>query len=379
MATVFSQSDVFALLLILFGSALLGLVWDKSRFATWCSGVIVVIAIPAILASLKIIPREATVYETMGDIFVPLLVAMLLFDANLIRILREAGTLLIAFFVAVVGTTVGAITALSLLDVGPDTSNIAGVFTATYIGGVPNFIGVAEATGIADSGVLPVLIAVDNAVGVLFFLFVGFMLASKAVQRLLGYASADRVAPRSNGESEYNDMPPPFVPIKVLLAFSVALALTWVSKAFANAIGQGDLYLLFLTFITVVLATAFSGFFGQLKGAFESGYILCYIYFATFAPEVDFVSAVRDGPSLFVMASLIIAIHVVIVFGLGRLLKLRLSELMVASVAAIWGVGASVALAASQRWTVLITPAILVASLGVAIGTFIGLLVSKIF
>lgn len=368
------------LFLVLAATALLGIVWDKSKYAEWFSGLLLVVLVPAVLANMRVIPAEAEVYETVGDFIVPVLIALLLFDANLVRIVRESGAVLVAFLLAVMGTSTGAVAASLIYDVGPYTSAYAGIFTATYIGGVPNFIGVAEATKVAETGILPVLIAVDNAAGIVFFLFVSVIASSKAVQRLLGYADQARIEPRvTKGAANGAPTRAIYSPTRVLGGIVVALIMTVFAKIIAAAFALEALYLLVLTGIAVGAATLFPKMLGFFKGAFESGYIMCYIYIASFAPEVNLIAMIGDGPALFIFALTIIIIHTISVFFVGRLLNLRLSELLVASVAAIWGTGATAALAASRKWTSLITPAVLVSVLGVAIGTFLGVAIAAAF
>jgi uncharacterized membrane protein len=67
-----------------------------------------------------------------------------------------------------------------------------------------------------------------------------------------------------------------------------------------------------------------------------------------------------------------VLVHLALMVVVGRLLKLDLAEVMIASNACILGPGPAAALAASKGWRPLVTPGILVGMFGYAIATFIG-------
>ena len=68
----------------------------------------------------------------------------------------------------------------------------------------------------------------------------------------------------------------------------------------------------------------------------------------------------------------IIGVHALIVYGGGRLLKLDLATLTVASQAAVGGPGSALALSMSMKWPTLVTPGIIVGIFGYALGNYIG-------
>jgi uncharacterized membrane protein len=72
----------------------------------------------------------------------------------------------------------------------------------------------------------------------------------------------------------------------------------------------------------------------------------------------------------------IIVLHIVIVLGMARLMKVDLAEAVVASGAALVGPAVTAAIAISQGWRTLVTPAIMVGVLGYVIGTFVGVAVA---
>ncbi|MNC97081.1 hypothetical protein D3C83_146260 [compost metagenome] len=69
--------------------------------------------------------------------------------------------------------------------------------------------------------------------------------------------------------------------------------------------------------------------------------------------------------------------HFVIVLAAARILKLDLADVIVGSGAALVGPAVTAAIATSQGWRNLVTPGILCGIFGYAIGTFIGVAITR--
>ena len=86
----------------------------------------------------------------------------------------------------------------------------------------------------------------------------------------------------------------------------------------------------------------------------------------------DIWQLIDIGPVLFVFAAIII-MHLIILFGLGKVLKLDLAELAMASAICIGGPSSAAAIASAKGWRDLLIPGVLAGSFGYAIGSFIGI------
>jgi uncharacterized membrane protein len=73
-----------------------------------------------------------------------------------------------------------------------------------------------------------------------------------------------------------------------------------------------------------------------------------------------------------------VLVHLCVVVMVGRIIRLDLAEVMIASNACILGPAPAAALAASKGWRPLVTPGILVGLFGYAIATFIGVAVTAL-
>ena len=162
----------FALWAVLFGLAAFGFWCERYPWGRKYTGVMLMMTLAIILSNLRIIPTTAPVYDIVWEYLVPLAIALLLFRANLRKIIRESGPVLLAFLIGSAAGVAGTLLGVSLLDLGEAEAELAGVFSATYIGGSLNFAAVAEASQFHDSSLLAASVAADNVVTNLHFLLI---------------------------------------------------------------------------------------------------------------------------------------------------------------------------------------------------------------
>ena len=137
----------FALWAVLIGLTAFGFWCERYAWGRRYSGVLLLITAAIVLANLRIIPTKAPAYDAVWEYLVPIAIPLLLFQADLKRIVREAGATLIAFVIGSATVVAGVIVGVWALDLGANEAELAGLFTGTYIGGSLNFAAVAEATG----------------------------------------------------------------------------------------------------------------------------------------------------------------------------------------------------------------------------------------
>ena len=132
---------------------------DRFAWGRKYSGVMLLIAAAVLLANLRIIPTAAPTYDVVWDYLVPIAIPLLLFQANLKRIIRESGPTLIGFVIGSAGVVAGVVIGVTLLDLGSAEAELGGIFTGTYIGGSLNFAAVAEASQLQDGSILAAAVA----------------------------------------------------------------------------------------------------------------------------------------------------------------------------------------------------------------------------
>ena len=128
-----------------------------------------------------------------------------------------------------------------------------------------------------------------------------------------------------------------------------------------------------LSTLGVILAQV--RFINQLKGGHFLGLYLVYIFLAVIGAYCEISSVVElksIGTTLLLFASISVLIHGALIIGLGSLFFRDWEMIAIASQANVGGGTTAMALAETFHRNELILPAILVGSLGNALGTYIG-------
>ena len=365
----------FAIWAVLIGLAAFGFWCERYPWGRKYSGVMLLITAAIVLANLKIIPTKAPAYDVVWDVLVPIAIPLLLFQADLKRIVRESGPTLIAFIIGSASVVAGTIVGVSLFDLGPNEAELAGIFTGTYIGGGLNFAAVSEATGMQGHSLLAAAYAADNVITNLHFLLIIF---------IPGIAWMARRYPTQHmDDAEHLDIADsgPVHQIQnldvagLLMALATAFALAAVGNLLADLIEKPQFAILIITALALMVATFLPRQVERLSGYREAGNIMMFIFLASVGASADVWELVEIAPVLFVFALVIIIIHLVILFGVGMLFKIDLAELAMASAVCIGGPSSAPALASAKGWSNLLIPGVLAGSFGYASGSFIGVAV----
>lgn len=367
----------FALWAVLIAVAGFGFWSERYPWGRKYSGVMLLITAAIVLANLRIIPTSAPVYDVVWDYLVPIAIPLLLLHADLKRVLRESGPTLIAFAIGSVAVVTGAIAGVHVLDLGPQQAQLAGIFTGTYIGGGLNFAAVAEATNMQNDSVLAAAVAADNVITNLHFLVIIFIpgiawMAKRFPTHHMDHAVAV--------DTETQDKVHHIAELSVaglLASLALAFALAAIGKFVANLIGIPDYSILVITVLALCVATFLPGQVKQLSGYQEAGVVMMFIFLASVGASADIWKLIEIAPVLFAYAAFIVTVHLVILFAVGKLFRLDLAELAMASAVLIGGPSSAPALASAKGWQGLLIPGLLLGSLGYAIGSFIGVSVAE--
>ena len=352
--------------------AALGFWVDKTRLGRNVSGVAVVLATSIALSNLGVLPKSADAYNVVWLYLVPVGVSLLLLKANLRTVLAETGHMLKAFLLGAVGTVIGALLGYWLLPLGENGSKLVGIFSATYIGGSMNMVAVGRALEV-DPSVMSASVAADNVVGVMYLAFLAMVPSLALFQRW--YRNSRQAAPELQQTQEQLAAEKTGSELNLAHA-GFALGLSFLtcalSVALAEYFGVGGYSIMFITALALLVANLFPRQLAKLKGDYEIGIFFMYVFFAAVGISADIGAMLDHALILGVFTAVIMICHALVIFVGGRLLRVELMEVAIASNACYGGPASAAALAAGKGRPDLVAPAVLLGVFGYAIANFIG-------
>lgn len=338
-----------------------------------------------LLSNVGVLPGESPAYDFLGGPAVYAGIVLILLTVDVRSVVQAGPTMLAAFAVGAVGTAVGAsLSAWILADaIGPETWKLAGQYTATYVGGGVNFAAVGAA--LETSGELfSAGIAADvlmTAIWMATCLTVPVLFAARSrASRTRSPAAADAVAAEADGVEEtatlHRMLYSSLGAIRLLdlaVMAMIVLGTLWASDWLGVVLAPIP-SVLFLT--TIALALAQVPAVRALKGAGVIGNYLVLIFLASNGAMSVFANIVVIGPPIVWFALLTVAVHGLIIFGVGSLVGLDLKTLAIASQANVGGPASAMALATARGYTDRLLPGVAVGLLGYAIGNYVGLAIA---
>ncbi len=373
--TIIGPDDIFALGTVLVGLAWFGFWADGNRLGKTTSGVLWVIMGGVALSNFGVVPFKAPVYDFVGGYLVPLAIPLLLYKADLRRILRESGPVIITFGIACAGTVFGAIAGFYLIDLGEIGAKAAGAYTGGWTGGAVNFVAVATAVEMTPDEV-SVAISANSVVSIMALISLITLPSVLLVRRLVPSRIIDE-SDRETGEAATGDQSDRLHTSHIAGALALSCVICAVAYAFAGWVGLSNYAILFVTVLALVAANLFPRILTRLQGDFALGMIIMYLFFAAVGCGTDALAFVDSALNLFFYSVVILVVHLVVVLAAARFLKIDLAEAIVAAGAALVGPAPTAAIAVARGWKTLVTPGIMCGILGYAVGTFIGVAVAK--
>ena len=361
--------DPFGIFLALAASVFLAVWLERNyRFFRSLSAGLLCLLFGMVLSNTGLLVGEAESYEQISNIWINAAIVLVLLNVDLRAVLKAGKAMLTAFGLGALGTMLGTFLATVLLAdaLGPEAWKLTGQFTGTYIGGSANFYALAAAFE-TDPNLMSGALAADVIVTSIW------LAACIAIPALLrGDRSLDPV-PTGEGpltlEQQLNESG---ASLRMMDFFGLATITlgTMVASRLIAAAWPVVPSVLWLTTIALILGHL--GPVRKLRGAPVLGNSLLYLFLAANGARSLVSEMFAAGAVLFWFAALIVAVHGLVIFGVGRLLRIDAGTLSVASQANIGGAASAVAIASARGYAVQMLPGIAVALAGYAVGNYFG-------
>jgi uncharacterized membrane protein len=320
-------------------------------------------------------PEIQAAQRTTTTYLLPALLFLLMVTCDLRAILRVGPRVLLVFGSAMLSILCAiVIVYLMFRSVLPaDGWKMLAALSATWTGGSANLVAVKQAIGLSDSALPSVLLA--DALCYSLWVLVLF--------------SSSAFAPKFNAWSrartiEYPQLADPIVDrpadgASVLLWLGIALLVAICAAAAARSLPTSGFFT--TTSWTVLLATLVGLIvartpLARIAGPAPIGGGLLAVLVAVLASQSNF-SGIAAAP-LFVLCGLVtLLVHIVLLSLAARVFKFEMSLCGIASLAQIGGVASAPILAATYS-PVLVPIAVLLAMLGLILGTGVGLMMASV-
>ncbi len=348
---------------------------DRFKFAASVSPIILILALTALLGNTGIIPTQHPFYQHLSGYAVPFAVCQILLHVRFSEIKKTGLPVLKAFVVAGLCSLLGCLVAGILLSAKLDTIlagqgwKLAGPYIGTYIGGSLNFFSMWAGLEIDSPELFAAANAIDNLTLIPIFMF--WIIAPKVLQRWYPQAQLDSASDVTKNEEtpamlKLNDL------VRLtLIGFLVMVLSTLIKQRLFAAWLPQIPTILIVTTLALLMAQLKS--IKRLQGAKELGNAAFYLFFASIGAMMDIPRAIGLAPVLFLYVTIIILTQILSILLIGRLLKIDLKMLAVASIAAKAGPSTVVAYTNAKNWNHLALPGVAAGLLGYAAGNYAAL------
>ena len=289
-----------------------------------------------------------------------------------------------AFFLGAIGTALGALAMGYFLfpKIGAETWKLSGQFAATYIGGGMNYAAIGKELE-TSSELFSAGIAADvliTAIWLIVCIAIPSFLDRKKSQGDTNKSTAQEITEAVEGSKKnsldkllFTSALPITIRDLAIMAMTV-LGVMWSSKLLASWFPVIPM-VIWLTSLALILAQIPA--IKKLSGCTVIGNYLILLFLASNGASSVLSRIIEVGPSILYFALGTVAIHGIIIFGIGRLMKLPSSILAVASQANVGGSASAIAIAGARGYSSLVLSGVAVGIMGNAIGNYMGLLIAN--
>lgn len=295
----------------------------KNTFLKHISGPLLVIILGAVLANAGLIPSASNaspVYDSIFKYVAPASIFYLLLGVNLKELKKAGLPMLLAFVLGAVGTVIGVVLALNLIDYqkvfGENYAAIAGMMTGTYTGGSANFNAVALHYDVVREGAIYTgIVVADNIVTAVWMLVT---LSLPAV--MMKIRPHKELMMKEQGEIDQYTEREHAGPLRLGLMLFIGLAAMMLSDLLAEETAIPSV--LILTTIALVLAQL--RVIQKIPGAKLLGMFAVYLFLVVVGAFCEVTALVEVGEhavSILLFTVTIVLVHGVFLVLMAMILK----------------------------------------------------------
>lgn len=392
-----SENQTILLWAVVLGVVAVSIVLEQRfKWAAAVGSVVLCIFIGLALSNLGIIPYNSSVFTGIGNVVLLCSIPLMLFKANIVKILKDSGKLFLLFHIAAVGTIAGVLAAYLIFGVFANSKFLLTIISAAAVGGTVNCVAMGSVFDIPQ-GMLESYLVVGNFVCAAMILVLRILHNTKFIRRWLPHPYTDKFeAALNSGELTEKGQTTAGafwggkeIGLKdIALALALTFSIVGVSSLIADwvlslnppvVIAQlfGSVYLI-MTIVTVALATVFHKFFGNIRGTLELGNIGLLAWFVTIGVSGNLVEIAKNGLLSLGLLAIVILFNILFSIIGAKLLKGTWEDAVNATCATVGGPPTAAAASVAFGWSEMVVPGILVGLWGYVIGNYFGILAGNI-
>lgn len=348
----------------------------RFKWAVWIGPALAAVVIGIVLSNLNILPHAHKVYGVFMTYAIPLSLTMMLLSVNLKEWIQLAGKPLLAMGCAVGSVAVVTIiVSIFLAAKIPEGWKIAGMLIGTYTGGSSNLTAIG--TGLnATPTTFGSVNAADYVVGIpsllLFFALPSIIARSKWFQKWWPYSLQEATDGSEEKQELFAEKKWSITDIAILfaIAFIVTSFSTYLSGFFPELYSSA-MRIIFVTTFAIILAQYKP--VRKLKGNVDLGVFIALFFLVIIGLSIDIKAFASSAPLITVFCFFVIFGSFLLHVLLCRMFKIEYQYVLISVVASIADGTTSAMVAGSAKWHSVIGTAIILGSIGSALGNYIGL------
>ena len=335
--------------------------------------------LPVLFSNTGVIPHKCELYSGLTSYALPMFIVLMLLEVDFLAVVRVIGRGILVMLMGTVGVVVGGPISYALFKhhLAPDDWGGFGALAGSWIGGTGNMAAVgAEATPEA----MGLAVIADNMV---YIIWLPILLSSRGLadkfSRFTGAAS-DRVEKMEAAVARMQEKSKDVEMHHVIYLAFIGIAVTLLATYIANLLPEIKPVVSTNTWRVLLVTTFGIGLsftpFRRIPGSQAIAMAIIYLFVASMGAKAV-LSGLARAPWFLAAAYTWIFIHGAFCLLGAWIFKVDVHTAAIASAANIGGAASAPIVAACHRKT-LIPIAVLMALVGYALGTYLGVLTAQL-